>query len=223
MFARHSLAWLSDQGWRALGETAGETDRSAIDLWRAAGWPATVRRRDAAAPADNVCLGLASPPDPLSGIKHRTSLVTPLSSVVTMTMPRTLDTVQPALPAAWATAVRALLSDAEMAGLQLRVYGSCAWQTLTGRCFLGPDSDLDLLIYPVSQQQLDDAIALLARHAVCLPLDGEIIFPSGQAVAWKEWQFVAGQAGARVLVKEIDRVSLQTTTALLATFGTGHA
>ena len=65
MFARHSLAWLSDQGWRALRETAGETDRSAIDLWRAAGWPATVRRRDVATAADHVCLGLASPPDPI--------------------------------------------------------------------------------------------------------------------------------------------------------------
>jgi phosphoribosyl-dephospho-CoA transferase len=45
-----------------------------------------------------------------------------------------------------------------------------------------------------------------------LPLDGEIVFPSGDAVAWKEW------AGAeRVLVKRASAVRLAPVAELLST------
>jgi phosphoribosyl-dephospho-CoA transferase len=42
------------------------------------------------------------------------------------------------------------------------------------------------------------------------------MFPNGAAVAWKEW-ISAGQAGARVLVKELGAVRLAPAADLLAT------
>ena len=48
---------------------------------------------------------------------------------------------------------------------------------------------------------LDAALALLGKHAQRLPLDGEIVFPGGRAVAWKEW--AAARAGARRLPVDI--------------------
>jgi phosphoribosyl-dephospho-CoA transferase len=60
---------------------------------------------------------------------------------------------------------------------------------------------------------------LLDHYSLQLPLDGEIIFPSGQAVAWKEWRNAASTAiGTRVLVKRIDCVLLAEPATLLDEF-----
>jgi phosphoribosyl-dephospho-CoA transferase len=49
-----------------------------------------------------------------------------------------------------------------------------------------------------------------------VPLDGEVVFPGGAAVAWKEWRG-AYDSGRKVLVKTIDEVQLSWPEALLAT------
>jgi phosphoribosyl-dephospho-CoA transferase len=68
----------------------------------------------------------------------------------------------------------------------------------------------------VSKQQLHAGLALLGGPAHGLPLDGEIMFPSGQAVSWKEWAS-ASTASARVLVKDADSARLAALEELLAT------
>jgi phosphoribosyl-dephospho-CoA transferase len=50
-----------------------------------------------------------------------------------------------------------------------------------------------------------------------LPLDGEIEFPSGHAVSWKEW-LGQGHAADRVLAKHLDTVALLRRDQLLAKF-----
>ena len=62
----------------------------------------------------------------------------------------------------------------------------------------------------------DAGLALLERHAATLPLDGEIVFPSGAAVAWKEW-LSASRNEARVLVKDAGAVRLAPMAELLMT------
>jgi phosphoribosyl-dephospho-CoA transferase len=52
-----------------------------------------------------------------------------------------------------------------------------------------------------------------------LPLDGEIVFPGGVAVSWKEWRQVAVKGGDpdnKVLVKTPDTVKLERVGALAA-------
>jgi phosphoribosyl-dephospho-CoA transferase len=56
----------------------------------------------------------------------------------------------------------------------------------------------------------------LERHTRHVPLDGEIVFPGGAAVSWKEWQ-MAMRHPAKVMVKELHTVRLTNTASLLAT------
>jgi len=101
-------------------------------------------------------------------------------------------------------------------GVRLRVYGSFAWQALTNWNYVTPESDLDLLVTPVDAGALDAAIASLTREEAAAPirLDGEIVFPGGDAVSWREW--CAADRGARVLVKRVDGVALTLREGLRA-------
>ena len=121
-----------------------------------------------------------------------------------------------AAPEAWRANLVAFDAETERQGLSIRVYGSLALQALTGQCYVTPASDIDLLFYPATVAQLEAGIALLAAYRNVLPLDGEIVFPSGQAVAWAEW-WNAMQAAAipRVLVKDNNAVHLSTMAELL--------
>jgi len=101
----------------------------------------------------------------------------------------------------------------EAAEFDLRVYGSLAMQAVTGQPYLRDASDIDIVFHPASTQALDAGIALLAQHANHLPLDGEIVFPGGAAVAWKEWQ-ASHATSARVLVKQSSNVVLRPAGAL---------
>jgi len=213
MFSRHELVWLSSQGWLAARAAALPGQLEAFERWQRADWPLVVRRNDPGMGADSVSLGLALPPD-ADGRKVRIALRA-LRSDVSRSLPAlALDAVHGAAPAAWKAGLAAL--DAQAQGLAVRVYGSLALQSLTGQAYLTPASDIDLLFYPASVAQLQAGVALLSAHAALLPLDGEIVFPSGQAVAWKEWTGARHDA-ARVLAKTRDAVHLASCAALLAT------
>lgn len=205
---RHKLAWLSPQGWRqALARAPAHA--GALQSWRRAGWPLVARRQDADAAAGEVALGLPLPPCPVNG-KVRIALRLPAGAVLRSSEALALAAVVPALPARWQAPAAALAAQAAAQRITLRVYGSAAWQALTGLHYLGPRSDIDLLLYPGSMAALQAGAALFRRHAEHLPLDGEIVFPSGRAVAFKEW-LLALEAGAsmRVMVKDEAGVSLQ--------------
>ena len=211
--ARHKLAWLSPQGWRQALASAPE-HAQALQTWRRADWPLVARRRDADAAANTIALGLPLPPCPVKG-KVRIALRVPAGAVLRSSDPLALTAVLPALPPRWQAAAATLSAQAAAQRIALRVYGSAAWQALTGLHYIGPRSDLDLLFYPASTTALQAGAALFQRHADHLPLDGEIVFPSGRAVAFKEW-LLAQEAGAgtRVMVKDESGVSLQRIDAL---------
>ena len=228
IFRRHELVWLSAPGWaaaRARALPALPEHAAAIERWQQQDWPGVVRRSDADAGPEEVCLGIALPPDPDSGKKVRIALrartgdvartAPPLALAQVVQMSGNLSALRPTLlPTEWRENLRALAGDS--AGLTIRMYGSAALQLVTGQAYVRPVSDIDLLFYPATRPQLDHGVALLNQHARGLPLDGEIVFPDGQAVAWKEW--LATDAGnARVLVKQASGVRLVSRAELLAT------
>lgn len=212
---RHKLAWLSPQGWRQALAFAPE-QAEALQSWRRENWPLVARRRDADAAAGEVALGLPLPPCPANG-KVRIALRLPASAVTRSSEALALGAVLPSLPSRWQADAAALAAQAAAQHLTLRVYGSAAWQALTGLHYLGLRSDLDLLFHPDSSVALQAGAALFQRHSNHLPLDGEIVFPSGRAVAFKEW-LMALEAGPdmRVMVKEEAGVSLQRMDTLAA-------
>ena len=206
------LAWLTEAGWRTALSAAQPHQRAALKLWQEQAWPVVVRRFDLGAQPDDVCLGLPLPPDEDTGEKQRIALRIPATEI-----DRTSPAVelQSALRCSgpWRTAMTVL--ERETRHLHLRIYGSMAMQALTGLLYLTPASDLDILFHPRSRQQLDEGVALLSRHAAHLPLDGEIVFPCGQAVSWKEWHMAMANP-ARVIVKTLHGVRLADTASLLA-------
>lgn len=209
---RHMLAWLTEPGWQAVARAAQPQHKAALTLWQGQDWPAVVRRFDIDAQPDEVCLGLPLPPDEGTGEKVRIALRAPALDIS-----RTSPAVElrSALRCAgpWREALTALERDT--GHLHLRIYGSMAMQALTGLLYLTPASDIDILFHPRSREELHGGVALLSRHAAHLPLDGEIVFPGGQAVSWKEWR-AAMENPARVIVKELHAVRLADTASLLA-------
>jgi phosphoribosyl-dephospho-CoA transferase len=213
MFSRHDLVWLTASGWEAALARALPAQRAAIAQWRLEDWPAIVRRSDVALAPGHISLGIALPPA-ADGHKGRVALTASVADIARRAPPLALADAAKAAPPRW----RALLSElaAESGGLPIRVYGSLAMQSITGQDYLTARSDVDLLFAPASHGELHAGIAQLARYGALLPLDGEIVFPSGDAVAWKEW-LQADPGQARVLVKDARAVRLAQPGQLLAT------
>jgi len=209
---RHTLVWVAfDERERMYGMAADETRRHALRRWFTNDWPLVVRRPDSAARAGGVALGLPLPP---SEGKRRLSFALPEHAIARWSPPLRVGDAAPRLPPAWRKALAALDGQAARCGVTLRVFGSVAWQALTGLEYLRAQSDVDLWWEPTDLNQIDAIAKIIARweerHGV--RADGEIAFPNGHAVAWREWQ--ASHSGDRVLVKRIDACELTCRSAL---------
>lgn len=209
MFSRHELVWLTSTGWDAALARALPGQHAAIEQWRREDWPAIVRRADAGLEPCRVSLGIPLPPA-ANGFKGRVALNAHRADVARRAPALALADAVKAAPPAWRTPLNNLV--AESSGMAIQLYGSLAMQALTGQQYLTPSSDIDLLFVPADQNALAAGLALLVRHAAMLPLDGELVFPSGEAVAWKEWL-----NAERVLVKNASAVRLAPAAQLLAT------
>jgi phosphoribosyl-dephospho-CoA transferase len=218
MSSRHDLAWLTPRGWERALAGAPFGTRDAIASWGRAGWPAVVTRAHADPGPEQVALGIALPPLPADGSKPRIALNCATGDIERSGAALALADAVEAAPSGWRKALAALDEEAADAGLVLRVYGSLAFQALTGQAYVNARSDIDLLLHPATARDYRRALALLARHARVLPLDGEIVFGDGRAVAWKE--LAAAQHGqARVLAKSLQGIALMTVDSLLASLG----
>ena len=115
---------------------------------------------------------------------------------------------------AWQRALAPLAHDATGARVALRVFGSAAWQAQTGLVYLHERSDIDLLFEPKDMGEINTAIALFDRfeRRTAIRLDGEIIFPGGDAVAWREWN--CAKSDGRVLAKSLTGAALVPKAAL---------
>ena len=98
-------------------------------------------------------------------------------------------------------------------GTSAHVYGSYGWQALSGLVHICPTSDLDIWVAVDDAVQADAVTKRLTAFALGTPrLDGELMFPDGAAVAWREWsEWRAGRARA-VMVKRLSDVELAYDT-----------
>ena len=224
MLPRHSLVWLEPSGWQRVHASTtqhGVPIRDALARWQAADWPLVVRRAAPAQLAGQVAIGIALPPDSPHGTGPRIGAIVEAGDIRRSSAPLMLANVLAQAPAHWRAALLALHLEWSEALPPLQVYGSLAWQHLTGMPFLRESSDIDLLFTPADRHALARGVSLLCTHAASLPLDGEIVFPSGAAVAWKEWHQAAGTSrpapSAMVLAKAPAHVALVSCISLLAT------
>lgn len=170
-----------------------------------------------------VAIGFPLPPRPEDGGKLKFGCAVEMSDIGRRTRALPLVGALDAVPAQWREGLEALERQAADAGVSLSVYGSVALAALTGQYYLTPLSDIDVLLQPQTRRQLMIGLDLLSWHAGILPLDGEVVFPDGRAVAWKELRAAFACApGTRVLTKGLDRIALVLPEALMATLEEEH-
>ena len=218
---RHQLVWLDEYAWfRVLAGASSSHDPAqalaaeAMDClahWAQQRWPLVVTRQACevvAGPPDAVlALGLAAP---AQWGRQSIRVSASLRGVARQGDFPLADAVVPALPAAAQAGWAALCKGLARLGVVARVYGSYGWQQLTGMAYVHPGSDIDLLIDVGTAGQADQVAALLqAAQSGPLPIDGELAFADGAAVAWREWlRFRSGQTG-QILVKRLALAALE--------------
>lgn len=215
---RHTLVWLRPECHAAVAAQVGDDEmRQYAETWLAADRPLVVARQPCGeAPsgtAATIATGLALPP---ALGKHRIALNVAMSDIARYTPPLRLADALAHAPAEWQSALAGLDAAAMDIGIELRVFGSLAWQALSGIRYLTPRSDIDLLWQPHSNEQLQQGIALLARWEQDrgLRADGEVLF-GGDAVSWREWATLKSGGDQRVLVKRISNAELVAADELL--------
>jgi phosphoribosyl-dephospho-CoA transferase len=206
MLCRHDLTFVSAVAWRTLldsrDDLAGEP---LIAGWVDRGWPLIARR---AMPGEGPGLALGLPLPPSHG-KRRIALTLPREALVASVPPPLLREAMGVAPSPWQPTLERLLAlDAE-----IRIYGSLAWQFLTGLDYLTARSDLDILLPLPRATDATRLITALAaiEQAAPMRLDGELVRSDGAGVNWRE----VHEGAAEVLVKTTDNALLQATRRFL--------
>lgn len=216
---RHQLVWLDEFGWyRILATSPGSAGHDAqvqgcLELWAERRWPLVVTRQApeqvAASSTTPLALGL---PAPARWGRRRIAVEVLVSAVCRRREFPLAAEALPLLPAEAQGRWKELCVEFERLALVARIYGSYGWQQLTGMDYLHPGSDIDLLLEVADEHLADAACGLLQRAALAAPrIDGELVFPVGTSVAWREWaRWRAGET-SRILVKRIDDAVLIET------------
>ncbi|TCW87599.1 malonate decarboxylase holo-[acyl-carrier-protein] synthase [Burkholderia sp. SRS-46] len=184
---RHTLVTLTAAGWgAAFARDPALAADPLVRAWAARGWPLIVRRASPdEADAGRVPLGLPLPP---SAGKRRLALNVAADALATVGPLPALADALAAAPDAWREPLRELDALGTRCGVQGRVFGSLAWQALTGERYLGPSSDLDM-VFPLpdaaSIAPLLDGIAAIDARAP-IRIDGELLRGDGAGVNWRE-------------------------------------
>lgn len=204
---RHQLAYLTVSGWADALDRPWDTCAAEILRgWSQRGLPVVVSRQPEGLPQNHAAFGL---PAPLKFGRRRIALQLPLHAIAWLDeFPRAAAVVR-LLRRHRRERAQSLLEGLDRVGTPARVYGSHGWQLLTGEAYLHADSDLDLWMSVENCAQADAVAAILqACRAESPRVDGELVFPGGNAVAWREWvEWRAGRTRG-LLVKSLTQASI---------------
>jgi phosphoribosyl-dephospho-CoA transferase len=220
MWRRHDLLHAAPDVWASvLAVCPPLADLPLLGEWADRGWPVIVRRRGEADNRHLVPVGVPLPP---AAGKHRVALLFPPEGVLQRSRPPLLDATASAAGPNWRSTIDALVALGARSGVEPAAFGSLLWQHLTGLAYLTPHSDLDVL-WPIPANfdvhSLICGIAQVQRDAP-LRIDGEIIFPGGSAVNWRElWDAHQAADGATVLAKTMESVRLLDVASLASVGG----
>lgn len=204
---RNQLVWLSDSGWKQLlGRKDNAWDAEAtciLQHWHSIQLPLVVcTQRQRHSPA-TISLGL---PAPEQWSRRKLALeVLPQAVERTGGFPSLKQVAHSyfAVPA-----MQNLLTAMQANRVQMQVYGSFGWRFLTGLDYVRSTSDLDLRAEVPDHATACKVVLALGSLQMPLRVDGELAFPDGSAIAWREYQqWVDGKVD-RLLVKSRTSVQL---------------
>jgi phosphoribosyl-dephospho-CoA transferase len=208
---RHDLVFMSPVAWRTLLQTRDDlAEEPLVAGWVDRCWPLVARRP---MPGEKLGVALGLPLPPFAG-KRRLSVLIQPDDIVSTAPPPPLNAAIGAAPACWRPALDELASLAFRHGIEARVFGSLAWQSLTGLQYLTDSSDLDVLLpLPRDNDPIELTAGLAAIEATApMRLDGELVRDDGAGVNWRELH-----DGAReILIKTASGVALLDTSVFLS-------
>ncbi|TCU71197.1 phosphoribosyl-dephospho-CoA transferase [Bradyrhizobium sp. R2.2-H] len=183
----------------ARGDLAAD---ALVARWSKMGWPA-IRRR--ALPYEEAGLALGLPLPPSAG-KKRISLLVDIDHVVSVARPPSLRQVRAYAPRNWWPTLDRLDRLELRHSVDARVFGSLAWQSLTGLDYVTDRSDLDVLFEFRGETDVDRFVADVAaiENEAPMRIDGELMRADGAAANWRELH----GGGSELLVKSIESVIL---------------
>jgi len=197
---RNHLVWIADAAWEEVSARLPDGQaREIVDHWRSQELPLVVTSQPAGIGAGRAALGL---PAPHRWCRRRLAFDVAFDAVHRHGHFPTLR--QASRHYRWQGAALRLDHALAALGAQTHVYGSHGWQLLTGQSYLHDGSDIDLCIDVPNFETARAAVTHLERAALDHRVDGELVFPDGSAVAWREFRrMLAGETGA-VLIKRLD-------------------
>jgi phosphoribosyl-dephospho-CoA transferase len=172
-----------EPGWLDRGS---QNDADLVHNWILKNCPFIVRRPSVSADQSTVYAGLALPPDP---VKRRIALKMPSHLVRKRADPPSWADCQQTSPSPDKTPlVLPIVRAAEAAGVQVRTFGSYAWQFWSGLSYVTPESDIDLLVEieaRKSWRRFWEAIS--GRDRLHPKIDLEILLAGDASFRWSEF------------------------------------
>jgi phosphoribosyl-dephospho-CoA transferase len=213
---RHQLATLNAQGWREALVCAGaRAVEEPLRAWAQRGLPLVVPRQPVERGDGNIVLAWTAPS---AAGRQRVAIEIPFRCVAYFHEFPLVREAAALLPRAARAPARALLDRLQALAIQPRAYGSYGWQVLSGETYVREGSDLDLWVAVDNHTQASAAASVLAGTDTLsgVRLDGELLFPDGAGVAWREYAAWREGRARTVLVKRIDSVQVTHTLELPA-------
>ncbi len=134
--------------------------------------------------AQHIILGFTLPSAPA---RTRVTLRADRGAIIRHSRPLLLIDAMRHAPQNWLPGMNLLLALCKKTDTVARVYGSLSSEAFSGRQYLDAGSDLDLLLECNEDTKLRELLAGLEQFQQPIPnIDGEILSPSGWAVAWRE-------------------------------------
>ena len=181
--------------------------------WVEQGGPLVAARQSE--PGGKLALGLALP---VEHATRRLACAVDHADVLRFRNPLTVDEAAHVLPARDAAALRRFASAVAGHALQVGVYGSTAWEAMSGLRHRHEGSDVDVVCDVASSAGLSACLAAFGdgTRDFRARLDGEIRFAGGRAVAWRELAEACAGTASFVLAKGERDVALLSLHRVLA-------
>jgi len=183
-FRRHDLVWLDPQ--IDAGKFASELQAEFVRSWVKQDFPFIVARQsdEQARESNQIILGFTLPSAPS---RTRVMLKANRHSIIRHSRPILLSETINFAPESWRIGLNNLVALFEKYAIDARVYGSLSSEILTGMRYLDESSDLDLLLEINDETNLPEFLENLEKFPLSSPhIDGELLFPSGWSVSWRE-------------------------------------
>lgn len=213
---RHDLAYvLPNANFRFQCGASNVALATQVSSWIGKGRPLVVARQTGQ--EHELLLGLTLP---TSEGRQRIGCLVHRRDVSRISGPLALTACIHRLPPHIAPHLSALASRLADEDVEIGTYGSLAWEVLSQESYRHAASDVDVICDVATLAQAERALQALSEAAALIPcgLDGEIRFPNGAAVAWKELAAAWNKDNSQVLIKGLQDVALLPLASILAQF-----